>query len=127
MSNRVPPSFPHPFSVGSESSYPAQDAAGTPEQRSIDPAQVFAYPPDSVFTRTAIGTSLDTPYWSQPQFPVQSHGITPNLMPILNAPPRRLSPHIPPYQPMNLSDLRNFWWLSYKWHTDSVIRKNLPR
>ncbi|KAI9434770.1 hypothetical protein H4582DRAFT_742780 [Lactarius indigo] len=98
MSNRVPPSFPQPFSAGS--SYPARDAPGTPEQRRIDPAQVSAYPPDSVFARSAIGTSLDSPYWPQTPFPVQSHGSTPNLMPILNAPPRRPPPQIPPHRPI---------------------------
>ncbi|KAH9053038.1 hypothetical protein EDB87DRAFT_319899 [Lactarius vividus] len=96
--NRVPPSFPQPFAPAG-TPYLARDATGTPGQRSIDPAQVSAYPPErSVFTGNAPGTSLDTPYWSQPLFPAQSHGSTPNLMPTLNGPPRHLTSHIPPYQ-----------------------------
>ncbi|KAH9025114.1 hypothetical protein EDB85DRAFT_1894038 [Lactarius pseudohatsudake] len=101
MPNRTPPSFPQPFAPAG-TSYPARDVAGTPEQRFIDPAQASTYPPDSMFARNTLGTSFDTPYRSQPPFPVQSHGSTPHLMPILNPPPQHPSshfaPHIPTYQ-----------------------------
>ncbi|KAH9010828.1 hypothetical protein EDB84DRAFT_1079540 [Lactarius hengduanensis] len=98
MSNRMPPSFPQPFAPAG-TSYPARDVAGTPEQRFIDPVQATTYPPDSMFARNTLGTSFDTPYRSQPPFPVQSHGSTPHLMPILNAPPQHPSPHLAPYIP----------------------------
>ncbi|KAI9450189.1 hypothetical protein BJY52DRAFT_1192020 [Lactarius psammicola] len=66
------PSFPQPFSAGD--SKPAQDAAGTPEQRPIYPAQCSAYPPE-----------IRSP---------------PNLMPTPNVPPRHPSTYIPAYQPI---------------------------
>ncbi|KAH9010423.1 hypothetical protein EDB84DRAFT_1570484 [Lactarius hengduanensis] len=98
MPNRTPPSFPQPFAPAG-TSYPARDVAGTPEQRFIDPAQASTYSPDSMFARNTLGTSLDTSYWSQPPLPVRSHGSTPHLMPILNAPPQHPSPHLAPYIP----------------------------
>ncbi|KAH9169651.1 hypothetical protein EDB89DRAFT_1447814 [Lactarius sanguifluus] len=98
--NRMHPSFPRPF-ASAETSYPARDGAGIPEQRFIlGSAQDSTYPTDSMLARNALGTtSFGTPYWPPQSFPVQTHGSTPNLMPVLNAPPRHPSPHsIPPYQ-----------------------------
>jgi len=72
--HRVPPPFPQPF-ASTGTAYPAQNATGTPEQRSIGSTQGSAYPPD------------------------HSPRDTPNLMPPPYTSPRHPSAHIPAYQP----------------------------
>ncbi|KAI9452870.1 hypothetical protein BJY52DRAFT_891164 [Lactarius psammicola] len=97
--NRGPPLFPYPFPSARNANL-AQNSAGTPEQPPIGPAQGSVYPPERIFARNALGTSLDTPYWSSRLFPVHGTRSTPSHMPPPNEPPRHPSAHIPTYQPI---------------------------
>ena len=102
-SNRVPPPFPQPF-VSTGTASPAQNAAGTPEQRPIGSTQGSAYPPDPTPRNTP--THMPPPYIpsrhpSAPipanQFVQQSVGTPPAFpVPQVQAPRVPTTPSGPP-------------------------------